>query len=81
VAAEGITNAAKHAQAHRVLVTARRFGERVELTVRDDGSGGAMVVPGGGLAGLAERVESVGGVLSVISDAQGTSIRAVMPRD
>ncbi|MGD9795206.1 MAG: sensor histidine kinase [Acidimicrobiia bacterium] len=81
VAAEGITNAAKHSGAHRVLVTARRFGERVELTVRDDGNGGAMVVPGGGLAGLAERVESVGGVLSVISDAQGTSIRAVMPRD
>lgn len=81
VAAEGITNAAKHSGARRVLVTARRFGERVELTVRDDGNGGALILPGGGLAGLAERVESVGGMLSVISDAQGTSIRAVMPRD
>ena len=81
VAAEASTNAAKHSGARGVLVTARRFGERVELTVRDDGRGGAMIVPGGGLAGLAERVESVGGLLSVISDSHGTSLRAVMPRD
>ena len=33
----------------------------VELIVSDDGCGGARIAPGGGLAGIAARLESLGG--------------------
>ncbi|MEO8461963.1 MAG: sensor domain-containing protein, partial [Chloroflexota bacterium] len=56
VVAEALTNLAKHASATRCEITFRREGDSLVLEVRDDGGGGARLVPGGGLAGLAGRV-------------------------
>jgi hypothetical protein len=46
----------------------------------DDGAGGARLVPGGGLAGLAGRVEALDGSLTIESPTGGpTIVRAAIP--
>lgn len=80
VTMEAVANSEKHADAGLVTVTLTAEGDRVEVTVRDDGVGGARAVPGGGLQGLQERVESCGGTLRVSSArGTGTAVRAVLP--
>jgi signal transduction histidine kinase len=80
VVSESLVNAAKHADASRVTVSARVLDGALELEVTDDGRGGADVVGGTGLRGLADRVEALGGALSVHSGAdRGTVIAATIP--
>ena len=79
VVAEGVANVAKHATAARCEIRCRLAGERLVVEVEDDGVGGAIVVPGGGLAGLAGRVEALDGALEVSSPAGGpTLVRATL---
>jgi signal transduction histidine kinase len=79
VAAEGLTNAAKHAAASRVAVTVEQNDDLVTVEVRDDGRGGADP-QGAGLRGLADRVGAVGGRLIIDSRPGGpTAIRAELP--
>jgi signal transduction histidine kinase len=55
-------------------------GGRVLMRVTDDGGGGAWLAPGGGLAGLRERVQTVDGRLRIDSPAGGpTSIVIELP--
>ena len=50
------------------------------IEVQDDGKGGAEAAPGSGLAGLADRVGALDGVLEVTSPpGEGTLLRAVLP--
>jgi signal transduction histidine kinase len=80
VVAESLANVAKHASATRceVRVLAEERGLVVETW--DDGAGGAVAAPGGGLAGLAGRVEALDGALEVESPPGGpTTVRAVIP--
>jgi len=65
-AQEGLTNARKHAQAASAALTLD-FGNanRVRLTVADDGRGASITDGGFGLIGLRERVQLVGGSLTV----------------
>jgi signal transduction histidine kinase len=79
VVAEAIANAQKHAQASTIRVSIRFRAPALRLTVSDDGSGGAVERPGSGLAGLRERVESVGGKFFVTSFSGGTTISASIP--
>ncbi len=80
VAAEAVHNAVKHAGARRITVRLGREGESVRLSVSDDGRGGAMRTPGGGLAGLADRVGALGGSMNIHSQVgRGTVIEAVLP--
>jgi signal transduction histidine kinase len=80
VAAEALTNAAKHAQASRLHVSVARDNGRVVLSVSDDGAGGARLDSGSGLRGLADRVEALDGRLEVTSAAgAGTTVRAEIP--
>ncbi|WP_033257745.1 MULTISPECIES: sensor domain-containing protein [Kitasatospora] len=74
---ELLTNAAKHSGARTAAVDVWRQDGRLMLTVRDDGRGGARVHPGGGLAGLAERAESVDGAFVVESPAEGPTLVTV----
>jgi signal transduction histidine kinase len=63
-----------------VAIDVRHEDEELRVVVRDDGAGGARVVPGSGLARLRDRVHAHGGSLSVSSPlAQGTAIEAVIP--
>ena len=80
VVAEAITNVSKHAGARSVTVTAGIERRRLRLVIEDDGRGGARLEPGGGLAGLAARLGSVDGTLTVSSPPGGpTRIEAVIP--
>jgi len=80
VVAEALANVAKHASAKRCEIRCRREAQGLVVEVWDDGAGGARVVPGGGLAGLAGRVEALDGSLTIESPQDGpTLVRAEMP--
>ncbi len=82
VAAEALTNVAKHARASRVRVEVGADDGRVRLAIRDDGAGGADPARGSGLVGLKDRVEATGGTLRVQSHpGQGTSLLVELPID
>ena len=80
VASEALTNTAKHAHASRVEVRARQRDGWLELTVSDDGQGGADTSSGSGLTGLVDRVEAISGTIRVDSAAGvGTAVRVRLP--
>jgi signal transduction histidine kinase len=80
VAAEALANVAKHSGAQSCELRCRREGARLVVEVEDDGVGGATIEPGGGLAGLAGRVEGVDGTFTLSSPAGGpTLVRAELP--
>jgi signal transduction histidine kinase len=82
VAAEALTNVAKHANASTVEVDVDADDGLVRLAVRDDGVGGADPARGSGLTGLKDRVEATGGTLRVESrPGQGTSLLVELPID
>ena len=76
-AAELLANVAKHSGASRATMSVREHDGRILMTVTDDGSGGAHLAPGGGLAGLLERVQTVDGRLSIDSPAGGPTVIAI----
>jgi signal transduction histidine kinase/uncharacterized protein YhfF len=77
---EAATNAVKHAGATRVRVEITQRGRAIDAVVYDDGVGGATVEGGSGLAGLVDRVESLGGTFTVVSPfGEGTRIHAEIP--
>ncbi|MFG1677162.1 sensor histidine kinase [Micromonospora sp. NPDC049282] len=80
VVAEALTNVAKHSRASACRVEVARKVGRLEITVGDDGIGGAHLAKGHGLSGIADRVRAVGGTLEVTSPAGGpTRIHAEVP--
>ena len=55
---------------------------RLHLSVRDDGVGGATPRQGSGLIGLTDRVEALGGTISLASPpGQGTRLEVDLPID
>jgi PAS domain S-box-containing protein len=82
VVSEALTNTAKHARASKVEVHARAFDGVLELKIDDDGVGGADPSIGSGLTGLADRVEALGGTISMKSPpGEGTSLRVELSLD
>jgi signal transduction histidine kinase len=80
IVAEALTNTARHAYAAEVKVRVKAADGQLDLTISDDGKGGADLASGSGLIGLVDRVEAVGGHLSVSSPAgAGTSLAATIP--
>jgi signal transduction histidine kinase len=80
VIAEALTNVARHARATSATVTVTDHGGRLQVTIRDDGRGGADATGGSGLRGLADRVAAIGGTLAIESPpGGGTSIHAELP--
>jgi signal transduction histidine kinase len=73
-AAELLTNAAKHSGARHVTLETTHHPGLVRLRVSDDGTGGARIEAGRGLAGLAGRVKTVDGRLHVVSPAGGPTV-------
>jgi hypothetical protein len=80
VCAEALVNAAKHAKSARVRIGLANPGDGPEVTISDDGVGGAVVGGGSGLRGLVDRVEALGGSISIDSrPGSGTTIVARVP--
>ena len=77
---EAHTTTAKHAQASRAEVIARRSGGSLELRVSDNGRGGADAFGGSGLTGLVDRVEAIGGTMHIDSAVGlGTAVHVRLP--
>jgi GAF domain-containing protein len=80
VVAETLTNAAKHADATVVDITLTTKHGGLRVAIVDDGRGGADPAGGSGLVGLSDRVEALGGHLTVISPSGvGTTVEAMLP--
>ena len=80
VISEALTNAAKHSHASAVRVTVEPIDGDVRLSIDDDGVGGADPAHGSGLVGLRDRVEAIGGRLTVQSPpGGGTHVTAELP--
>jgi signal transduction histidine kinase len=80
VCAEGLSNIAKYAGATSASVTVGGTEGVLRIVIDDDGRGGAEIERGSGLRGLADRVEAVGGRLTLDSaDGKGTRLAAEVP--
>lgn len=80
VAAEALTNVAKHARATSARVSVRCADGRLRLVVADDGRGGASAAPGSGLEGLRSRVAALDGTFDLASPAgAGTTLTVEVP--
>ncbi len=81
--AEGLTNAAHHAQARQVAVNVRMKDKNILVTIQDDGQGfDAATIPAGhyGLLGIQERVLLVNGSFEIQSDnGKGTTLKIKIP--
>jgi signal transduction histidine kinase len=80
VVSEALTNATKHAHASCAQVAVEQRDGRLDLSIRDDGVGGADPAGGSGLTGLRDRVQALGGSIEVDSPpGAGTAILVELP--
>ena len=81
ISTEALHNCMKHARAKNVKVALHYGRHEIEVQVCDNGRGfDAETVRGGhGMATMKERAEAVGGTLSVVSDEEGTCVKASVP--
>jgi signal transduction histidine kinase len=82
IAQECLTNAVRHGRPSRVSVSVARSGEGVSLTVDDDGGGDptrVVTAAGFGLLGIRERIEALGGALTIGPAAGGVRVSALIP--
>jgi signal transduction histidine kinase len=80
IVSEALTNVAKHAHASAVHIKVEAADDLIRLSVRDDGAGGADPARGSGLVGLKDRVETLGGTITVESPlGEGTTLSAELP--
>ncbi len=80
VVAEALTNVAKHSRATECQISLRRTDEAILVRISDNGTGGAHLAKGHGLAGLADRVSAAGGRLTIDSPPDtGTVVTAELP--
>ncbi|MDR1148320.1 MAG: histidine kinase [Spirochaetaceae bacterium] len=77
---EAFTNSIRHGKASRILIQFWEFPREFSMTVTDNGIGAVNIVKGIGLAGMEERLESVGGTLALSSPLEGGfRLRIVIP--
>ena len=77
---ELVTNTAKHAQAASVDVAVTAADGVLHIAAHDDGIGGADPTHGSGLVGLRDRIEALGGTISVSSPrGEGTAVEVALP--
>ncbi|WP_238015699.1 DUF4118 domain-containing protein [Dactylosporangium sp. AC04546] len=80
VVAEALTNAARHAHPTVVQVRAAARDDTLHVSIHDDGAGGADPHLGTGLTALRDRIEALGGSLTITSPVGGgTLLRAAIP--
>jgi signal transduction histidine kinase len=79
---ELFTNTAKHAHAQTINVVVTCADSVMQIVARDDGIGGADPAHGSGLVGLRDRIEALGGTISLRSPkGEGTAVEVALPLD
>jgi signal transduction histidine kinase len=79
IVCETLTNVAKHAKASFVEVSLVRVGDYLDLSIQDDGVGGANG-SGTGLTGLMDRVAALAGTMQLVSPpGRGTRFHIKLP--
>ena len=82
IVSEALTNVLKHANASVMRVDLDMEGQKLCLSVRDDGQGGADLGRGSGLIGLCDRVAALDGTMQVTSPiGEGTSLLITIPAE
>jgi len=77
---ESITNALKHGKASGIEIAIMEQQDTIHMTVKDNGRGSASVSYGFGLKSMEERIEAIGGQLSVLSEPNnGFTLQVRMP--
>ncbi|HZD80559.1 MAG TPA: GAF domain-containing sensor histidine kinase [Actinomycetota bacterium] len=82
LARESLSNVGRHAEASTCRLSLYRNGQGAILEVDDDGRGfdPATVRRGDGLSNMEERIDTLGGELSIDSSpAEGTTVRLFLP--
>lgn len=81
VVQEALSNISSHSGAKKAVVTARKTGGTLVLTIEDDGSGfDPARTRGLGLLGMEERVKGLGGRMETQSaPGKGTTLRVTLP--
>ncbi len=80
VVSETLTNAAKHAQASAIQVVVEAVEGALRVRIRDNGVGGADPTAGSGLVGLKDRIETLGGTITIDSPlGAGTTVQVALP--
>ena len=80
IVAEAMTNVARHSRASTVTIRTESTGGTLRLLVQDDGIGGADIAAGTGLVGIKDRVEALGGRISITSPpGAGTALLVELP--
>jgi signal transduction histidine kinase len=80
VVSEALANVAKHARASVVRVTAQTQADLLNVSIHDDGLGGANPAQGSGLTGLRDRVDALGGSIDIRSPrGEGTLVAVRLP--
>lgn len=84
IAQESLANASKHARASHVALTLKPDGDKVIMTVQDNGQGfdqtKTKVVIGHGLSNIGLRASASGGQVVIQSEpGEGTTVRAYLP--
>ncbi|MEU1198140.1 sensor histidine kinase [Streptomyces sp. NPDC005813] len=80
VAQEGLTNTARHADAHHAELALRTTETGVELLLRDDGRGLGDAPEGAGIRGMRERAVLIGAALALgAGPGGGTELRLTVP--
>ena len=79
VVSESLANVGKYASANRARVDLARADGLLVVEVSDDGVGGADPSRGSGLVGLRDRVDTLGGTLTLSSPPSGTSLVVQLP--
>lgn len=90
VVQESLNNVQRHSGSNTAAIRLLRDAENIVLEVQDRGHGLPFAVVdntqlpieclGVGIAGMQERLQHLGGRLNIISSSQGTTVRAVLPR-
>jgi signal transduction histidine kinase len=79
---EGITNAIRHGKATQIFISFFRKGDGIGIQIRDNGNGTPLIEEGYGLIGMRERIERLGGNLTVSSKpGDGFLLSAWIPCD
>ena len=75
---EAITNSVRHGRATYIDITLSYFFDRVELSIKDNGTGCKEIIKGMGISGMEERVKLLGGKLKITTD-NNFKIETIIP--